>query len=741
MNTKHPSEARPNGTLPDPTVAKSAPEPRTAIVTFTVREDRVAVLTIDDTEETLNTIGPRFGEDLTTTLADLAADTNVVGIVVRSGKKDSFVVGANIEFLSGIRVAHDAEKLASELAKRLSALRIGKPIVAAVHGAALGGGFELALAARAIVVSDDKKTVLGLPEVKLGLLPAANGMLRVAERAGLACALDLALTGKNLRPAKAKKLGLVDEVCPEAVLVEVAAELAKKLSRSKILPKKETRYDLASLTRLLLEENTLGKKVLFAKAREATRKKTRGHYPATERILDVLELYGKKGFSAAATLEAKAFGELVVSETSRQLRSIFFATTALKKDTGVDDTTVRPLTVTKIGMLGAGLMGGGIAYVTSQAGIAVRLKDKDDAGVGRGLKYVRELVDERVKRRAVTREEREQTLALVSGTTDYSGMKNAEIVVEAVFEDLAVKHAVLREVEAATNSACIFASNTSSLPITRIAEASARPENVIGMHYFSPVHKMPLLEVVRAKRTSDLAVVTAVALGKKQGKTVIVVNDGVGFYTTRILAPYLNEAAYLVAEGVSIEVIDKALLDWGFPVGPIKLVDEVGIDVGAHVGKITLDAFGERMRPPAGLDKLAKDGRAGKKNKKGFYLYDGDKKTAGKKVDPSVYALLGVSPDKKVLPEEIQMRCALAFVNEAVRCLEEGILRSPRDGDIGAIFGLGFPPFRGGPFRYVDHVGAREIVKRLRAYEVRYGERFTPAKLLVEKADMGATFY
>jgi 3-hydroxyacyl-CoA dehydrogenase / enoyl-CoA hydratase / 3-hydroxybutyryl-CoA epimerase len=724
------------------TEGTSTSEASGSIVTFTVREDRVAVVTIDDTNETLNTIGPRFGEELTSTLAALKADANVIAMVVRSGKKDSFVVGANIEFLSGIRVAQEAEKLAGELAKRLGELRAGKPIVAAVHGAALGGGFELALAAHAIVATDDKKTVLGLPEVKLGLLPAANGMLRVAERAGLACALDLALTGKNLRPAKAKKLLLVDEVCPEAVLIDVAAELAKRLSRSKVGPnKKPGPHGLDAVKRFLLEENALGKKVLFSKAREATRKKTRGHYPATERILDVLELYGKKGFSAAAALEAKAFGELVVSETSRQLRGIFFATTALKKDTGVDDPKVVARPVSKIGMLGAGLMGGGIAYVTSQADIAVRLKDKDDAGVGRGLKYVREIYDERVKRKSMTREERDQKLALVSGTTDYSGMKSADIVIEAVFEDLAVKHAVLKEVEAATSDTCIFASNTSSLPITHIAETSSRPENVVGMHYFSPVHKMPLLEIVRAKRTSDVAVATCVALGKKQGKTVIVVNDGVGFYTTRILAPYLNEAAYLVAEGVAIETIDKALLDWGFPVGPIKLVDEVGIDVGAHVGKITLDAFGERMRPPAGLEKLVSDGRAGKKNKKGFYLYEGDKKTAGKKVDPSVYTLLGVTPDKKLLPEEIQMRCALAFVNEAVRCLEEGILRSPRDGDIGAVFGLGFPPFRGGPFAYVDTVGAKEIVKRLRAYEARFGARFTPAKLLIEKADTGTTFH
>lgn len=720
----------------------STDETKKTIVTFEVRDDKVAVVTIDDPNETLNTIGPAFGQELTETLSALGRDANVRAIVLRSGKKGSFVVGANIDFLSSIRVAKEAEDLAGELAKRLGELRAGKPIVAAVHGAALGGGFELALAAHALVTSDDKKTVLGLPEVKLGLLPAANGMLRVAERAGITTALDLALTGKNLRPAKAKKLGLVDEVCPEPVLVEVSAKLALTLaSGAPAKAKKAQKLDAEAVTRLLLEKNPIGQRVLFSKAREATRKKTRGHYPATERILDVMETFGKKGFSEAAKLEAKAFGELVVSETSRQLRSIFFATTALKKDSGVDDPNVAPREVHKIGMLGAGLMGGGIAYVTSQAGIHVRLKDRDDAGVGRGLKYVREIVDERVKRRSMTREERDQQLALVSGTTDYSGMKSAEVVVEAVFEDIALKHAVLREVEAHTSPSTIFASNTSSLPISRIAEVAARPENVVGMHYFSPVHKMPLLEVVRGKATSDVAVATAVALGKSQGKTVIVVNDGVGFYTTRILAPYLNEAAYLVADGVAIDAIDKALLDWGFPVGAIKLIDEVGIDVGAHVGTITQQAFGERMRPPAGLEKLVKDGRAGRKNKKGFYLYEGDKKQAGKKVDPSVYTLLGVTPGTKLAAEEIQMRCALAFVNEAVRCLEEGILRSARDGDIGAIFGLGFPPFRGGPFRYVDTVGAKEIVKRLRGYEARFGLRFTPAKLLVDMADTGKTFH
>ena len=297
---------------------------------------------------------------------------------------------------------------------------------------------------------------------------------------------------------------------------------------------------------------------------------------------------------------------------------------------------------------------------------------------------------------------------------------------------------MVRDVEAAGRHDVIFASNTSSLPITKIAAASKHPETVIGMHYFSPVHKMPLLEIIVTDQTADWVTATCVELGKKQGKHVIVVKDGVGFYTSRVLAPLMNEAAHLVAEGVPIEKIDTAMLDWGFPVGPLKLTDEVGIDVGAKVGKIMVEAFGERMSQPAGMSKLIEDERFGRKNGRGFYLYGGKKKG----VDESVYAVLGVEPtNKSVSNEDIAWRCALQFVNEACRCFGEGILRSARDGDVGAVFGLGFPPFRGGPFRFVDQVGAKEVLGRLRELEKRYGPRFSPAPVLEEIARTGQTFH
>src|SRR5205814_1173146 len=347
---------------------------------------------------------------------------------------------------------------------------------------------------------------------------------------------------------------------------------------------------------------------------------------------------------------------------SKQLVEIFFATQSLKKDTGVDEAGVKPRKVQKVSMLGAGLMGAGIAYVTADAGIPVRLKDKDDAALGRGFKQIAGILDERVKRRRLTRREREEKMALVTGATDYSGIKNADVVIEAVFEDIKVKQAVLRDVEREAPQA-IFASNTSSLPIGKIAEGAQHPERVVGMHFFSPVNRMPLLEVIRAPRTSGETVATAVALGKKIGKTVIVVNDGVGFYTSRILAPYVNEAAFIFNDGAAVEDIDKALVDFGFPVGPMQLLDEVGIDVGAKVAHIMHDAFGACLAPPACFEKLAESGRLGRKTKKGFYLYGESKE---KEVDRTVYDLTAQG-QRRSSPTtgEIAERCVLQMVNEA----------------------------------------------------------------------------
>lgn len=706
------------------------------------RNDGVAIIRMDIPGEAMNTLKADFVDTFTNTFDRVETDPEVKAIVFTSGKKDSFIAGADVTMLEKVETAADGERISREGHKAMDRIEnCPKPVVAAIHGVALGGGLEVALACHARVASDSKKTKLGLPESQLGLLPGAGGTQRLPRLIGVQPALDMMLTGKQVGAKKAKKLGLVDEVVPPSILIETAAELA--LARVGHKPKPESFIDQLkdkdAIAEAALTKNPIGRKVLFDQARKQLHKQTRGNYPAQDLIIDVVRAGLEGGFRAGLDAEAKGFGKLLTTPEAANLMSIFFATTALKKDTGVDDPSVKPRDVKKVGMLGAGLMGAGIAYVTTAvAKIPVRLKDRDADGVMAGLRHIRGIIDGRVKRKRMSEQEADALMLQTTGTTTYAGFQDADVVIEAVFEDLTLKEQMVRDVEAVAHEDVIFASNTSSLPITKIAAASKHPQTVIGMHYFSPVHKMPLLEVIVTDETADWVTATCVELGKKQGKHVIVVKDGVGFYTSRVLAPLMNEAAHLVAEGVPIEKIDGAMLDWGFPVGPIKLTDEVGIDVGAKVGKIMVNAFGERMAQPEGMSRLIQDERYGRKNRRGFYLYGGKKKG----VDESVYDVLGVEPtNKSVSREEIAWRCALQFVNEACRCFGEGILRSARDGDIGAVFGLGFPPFRGGPFRFVDQVGAKEILGRLRELEKKHGPRFSPAPVLEEIARTGQTFH
>ncbi|MBI2892116.1 MAG: fatty acid oxidation complex subunit alpha FadJ [Deltaproteobacteria bacterium] len=708
-----------------------APGPRS--LGLEIRADRVAIVTFDVPGASMNTLDARFMPEWLEILERLERSTDVDLAVVRSGKADGFCAGADIDML--LQIANDRAAAEMSLGGQEAFDRLAKlpfPVVAAIHGPALGGGLELALACSGRVASDDPKTILGLPEVQLGLLPGLGGLKRLPRLVGIQEALDMALTGKNVRPAKARKIGLVDDVVPRAALLDAAIALGRKLGR-----REPRRLPFAGLPgaarRFLLEENPAGRTLLFREATKRALAKTGGNYPAVPRILEVMQAHLGRGGKRASETEARVFGQLVVSDVSRNLVGIFLDQQSLEKQTWVPDGIV-PKDVRTVGILGAGLMGAGIAYASLANGMSVRLRDRDDASLGKGLAILRGILDERVAKRAMSRAERDRTLGMVTATTDYSGFGAVDLVIEAVFEDLELKRRVLREVEGRTEDDVVFASNTSSIPIGRIAEASRRPETVLGMHFFSPVHKMPLLEVIVTERTSDRAVATAVAAGKRMGKTVIVVGDGVGFYTSRILGPYMNEAAHVLAEGAAVDEIDRALVTWGFPVGPMTLLDEVGIDVAAKVGKIVHDAFGERMAPPAIMEKLVADGRAGRKNGKGFYLYGAGKKA----VDESVYGALGQGvPAKRRDGREIAERVALPLVNEAIRCLGERILRSPRDGDIGAIFGLGFPPFRGGPFRWVDSVGLPVVLAKLEALAAKHGPRFTPAPLLEEMVKSG----
>jgi 3-hydroxyacyl-CoA dehydrogenase / enoyl-CoA hydratase / 3-hydroxybutyryl-CoA epimerase len=715
------------------------------------RADGVAVVTIDVPGESVNTLKANFAEEFGEVFDEIERDRDVKAVVIASGKPDSFIVGADIKMLRAAGTREAATGLSRMGHKAMDRVeRCKVPVVAAIAGACLGGGLELALACRARIAGAEKHVRLGLPEVQLGILPGMGGTQRLPRLIGVRDALDLLLTGKQVDARRAKRMGLVDEVVPSAIVLDVAAQHALGLANTPAHEHKKPLDALrgflhsGELTELALAENPLGRKVVFDQAKKKLLAKTHGHYPAPEKILDVVRLGLERGLRRGLEAESDAFGELAVTPVAQQLMEIFFAQQALKKDRGVDvDATAR--SVERVGILGAGLMGAGIAYVSVlEAGAFVRLKDRDPDGVARGLIHVKELLDERVERRRMTRQEREFALGRITRTTDYEGFRGCQVVIEAVFEDLALKHEVLSAVEAKGAPEGIFASNTSSLPITRIAEKARFPERVIGMHYFSPVPKMPLCEIIVTERTAPWVTTTCVELAKRQGKTVIVVRDGAGFYTSRILGPYLAEAAQALAEGYPVDVIDDALVELGFPVGPLALLDEVGIDVGAKVATVLHEAFGSRMAPPPGIERLLGDQRLGRKNQRGFYEYSEHHK-GRKPVDESIYGVLGVSPRSAELSAEekadLAERCLLQMVNEAAHCFGEGILRSARDGDIGAIFGLGFPPYLGGPFRYVDARGAGVVVAKLEQLENKYGERFRPAPALVERAKKRSKFH
>lgn len=707
----------------------------TTTFTLSIQENNVAHLVMDVPDESMNTLKSAFADEIATILQEIKANKALLGVVLCSGKKDSFVAGADINMLANCTTAEEATTLSRQgqmIFDQLASLDI--PVVAAINGACLGGGLELAMACHARVCSDNPKTALGLPEVQLGLLPGSGGTQRLPKLVGIQKALDMMLTGKQLRAKQALKAGLVDDVLPNTVLIDVAEKMV--LSGKIKAGKNHYKPVKLNLMGKALEKTPFGRKVLFDQASKTVNKKTKGNYPAPLNIIKCVKMGVEQSPAKGFQLEADLFGELVMTPESYQLRQIFFATTEMKKEQGV--AGVDPSAMKKVGVLGGGLMGGGIAFVTAtKAKLPVRIKDIGDQGLKNAFKYGFDLLNKKVKRRFIRKSEMQKQMAMMTGTTDYSGFNDVDVVIEAVFEDLALKQNMVKDIEQHCAASTIFASNTSSLPIGQIAAKATRPENVVGLHYFSPVDKMPLAEIIPHEGTSEQVISTTVALAKKQGKTPIVVKDKAGFYVNRILAPYMNEAATLLLAGEPVEKLDRALVNAGFPVGPMQLLDEVGIDVGAKIGPILQAELGDRFAPPEAFDKLIDDGRLGKKAKKGFYRYDVKKK----EVDQNVYQLLNISPQGKLASEEIAKRCIFMMLNEAAECLAEGIVRNARDGDIGAIFGIGFPPFLGGPFRYMDSLGIENVVTQLNQFKALYGDRYTPSESLVNMATQGEMFY
>lgn len=707
-------------------------------------ESNVMAVTIDCPDSKVNKVSSALLEEISGLLDEIEKDAGLKGVVIVSGKDDNFVVGADVDELNAMTTPAEVVTYISkahDVLRRVESLPV--PVVCAIHGNCLGGGLELALVADYRMASDSTKTVMGLPEVQLGLIPAAGGTQRLPRLIGLINALPLMLTGANVRPKKALKLGIIDEIVIPHGMKNMAVAKALQLSNGVgRKPRKRSLQDriMDATVNRALQETSPGRSFVFGKAREQVMRQTSGHYPAALAIISSVEYGLKHGIEQGLENDIRTFAKLVMDPKSNALRSLFEGMTDLKKNPMKDK--VRP--VRKLAVLGCGLMGHGIVSVSSGIAETILMKDISLEAAAKGMKEVWKGLEKQARSGAIGKFERDARYGKLIACDDYANFRNTGMVIEAVFEDINIKKKVLADVEAATGSETIFASNTSALPISHIAEGCRRPENVIGMHYFSPVPKMPLLEIIVTDKTADWVEATALEFGIMQGKTCIVVKDGPGFYTTRILVPMLNESMKLVEEGADPKEIDKAMKLFGYPVGPITLVDELGIDVAAHVAKGEIKKlFTSRgLQGSDGYTKLFEKGFKGRKNNKGFYLYDvpkkglpfiGGRKKGGRPVNPEVYEILGGT--RKVFDvSEIQDRLSLAMIGEAVLCLQEGIISCARDGDIGAVFGLGFPPFTGGPFRYIDLVGAQTIADRMKKLEGRFGVLYTPPDLLVDMA-------
>lgn len=702
-----------------------------------ISKEGIASLIFDLPGEKINKLSISVMDEFDALIADIAKNKDINGLIIGSGKRDIFIAGADISEIETIKDPKKGKEVAikgQDILGRLENLPF--PVVAAINGAALGGGMELALACHFRVIADQHKAVFGLPEVKLGILPGFGGTQRLPRLIGIRNSLDIILTGKNIHPKKALRLGIADKVVPSEYLIKEAERLIKEKA-GKAYRRPEGLRKKLSLIDGILEATPAGRNFIFKKAKEAVMDKTRGNYPSTLKALSVMKEGLSLHLEGGLAIEASALGEMAATTECKNLISVFYLQERLKKESFVGDK-IKAIEIDSAAVLGAGVMGGGIAQLFADRDIHVRMKDINKNALGHGLVAAAKVFKSKLKKRIIDRRELGLKMGNISTTLDYSGFGKVDIVVEAVLEKMEVKQAVFAECEKHVKDETILASNTSSLSVTEIASALKKPERFAGMHFFNPVHMMPLVEVIRGKKSSDETTSAIVALAKRLGKTPIVVKDKEGFLVNRLLMPYLNEAVLMLEEGATIEEIDKALLDFGMPMGAFILLDEIGIDIAWHVANILHNAFGERMKPAGLMKTILDSGRLGKKNNKGHYAY-----AAGRRKGPDgeIYSLMGGKKGGILSDSNITDRAVLLMLNEAAYCLEEKIVEKADYVDGGMIFGAGFPPFRGGLLKYADRRGLKEVEERLNQLKEKYGDRFKPAPLITKMAKEGKTFY
>jgi len=720
---------------------------------FTLTKDAegVATITWDVPGKSMNVMSFDGLAELEACIDDALADDTVKGIVITSGKEGSFAGGMDLNLLAkmkedagddparglfdGIMQMHALLRKIELAGMDPKTKKGGKPIAAALPGTAAGIGLELPLATHRTFVADNPKARIGLPEILIGIFPGAGGTTRLARKLGAMAASPFLLEGKMVEPAKAKSAGLIDEVvadpvaaAKEWVLSAKDADIVKPWDAKGYKMPGGAPYHPAGF-------------MTFVGANAMVNGKTKGAFPAPKALLSAVYEGALVDFDTALKIEARWFTHVLMNpSSSAMIRSLFLNKEALEKG-AVRPKDIPDQRVKKLGVLGAGMMGAGIALVSAQAGMEVVLIDRDQAAADKGKSYTEAYLDKGIKRGKVTAEKKEAMLARITATPDLDHLKGCDLIIEAVFEDPKVKAEMTQRVEAIIPEECIFASNTSTLPITELAKASKRPEQFIGIHFFSPVEKMLLVEIIKGKETGDRAVAKALDYVRQIRKTPIVVNDARFFYCNRCIIPYMNEAMRMVTEGVTMPLIDHAAQQLGFPVGPIQLTDETSVDLGAKIARATKAAMGDAY-PDSPADDLIfwleELGRLGRKSKAGFFDYDEKGKRLGYwQGMADKYPLAEEQPDLI----EVQERLMFAQVLEAVRALEEGVLMDIREGDVGAILAWGFAPWSGGPLSWIDIIGTPYAAERCDQLAEKYGERFACPPLLREMAEKGQTFY